>query len=311
MSIAHHIGLEIAGRSLRLVEMQSKDGFPVILRTEVAKCLHPFGSALFHELPYDANLAKSFITSVSRLLYGRPVYSNSISVVLSHCIPAIAVVPLPSNYTSQESEEELRWQCKTLLGLSPDADVTVLSSEISQTATSQSRTLAVALSTAGVTFLREMFEHLTLSVTAIGVDHFVIESGVQMMFPPTRTGAQGVIGLCDHLIFAGMFEQGAYLEFAAKRISSNEQTATEAIRVLERFLQQHPTKQIQHLYLYGKNATEHVASELRALLHIPVDVFSPLKRFPFASGSDKHDAASLPDHVFNSALCAAWSGVLR
>ena len=58
MSVSHHIGLEIAERTFRFVEMQQQDRHTTILRADVLETAHDYASPLLFDLPFDTGLAR-------------------------------------------------------------------------------------------------------------------------------------------------------------------------------------------------------------------------------------------------------------
>ena len=57
MGVTHHIGLEIAERAFRFVEIQQQDRQSTVLRADTLETAQDYSSRLLFDIPYDKSLA--------------------------------------------------------------------------------------------------------------------------------------------------------------------------------------------------------------------------------------------------------------
>ena len=305
MAVTHHIGLEIAQNAFKLVEIRTLDGFPAILRADLYETTRNYGSSLLHEIPFDYDLAKSFIHELTDLLQRRMVYSGAVSISLPALVPVIATIPVDAGLTVDEKREHFLWECRTLNALDPDLDLHVMPLLLDSRDGVETH-LLVSLPKATLQFLKSTFLHLTFSVHSIDIDHFILERAVRKMHPQATEAAIAVFGIFEEYCLLGVYHESAYRGFRSTAVSYKENYVKQVLRLLESVLAGEESLQIDQIFLYGQCATKSFQDTLRSVVRVPVTVFNPFSRFSFLTESDASAAVKHPKHTFDVAVCAAW-----
>lgn len=309
MSIAHHIGFDIGRKSFRLVELRATDGFPVVLRTSVTETPHDFSTPLLHEAPFDQEVATSFVRSVSELLHRRPFFSTTVSITLPVDLPLIATVPVDATLTKEEIREHLHWECRTLSSLDPSVDLSVLPFLLHAT-DAVITYLVVSLPKPTVQFLKSVFQHLTFTVRAIDMAHFVMERAIRrLQTAPAEAAAHAVLGAFDDMCAIGVFRGPEYRGFRYSRVSYREQYLSRALQLLDDLLGTAHESSVESIHVYGPAANERLFEQLSSLLRIPVLPFRPMEKVSFLAETDAIEARTHAPFAVDTALCAAWGGL--
>ncbi|MFA6233087.1 MAG: hypothetical protein WC824_02710 [Bacteroidota bacterium] len=272
MSVSHHIGLEIAERSFRFVEIQQQDRQSTILRADILETAHDYSSSLLFDLPYQRELARDFIRDLATVFHRHAVFAGSLSIVLPSMLPLVTMLPIDEQLSHSDQRNQLEWDCKLLDGLSPDAAMTILAHNFAQSR----KTLAVALPTACVEFLNSTCEHLTLDLTAIDTDHFVMENVVQRLYPHDANGTFAVLGLFSDHCSAGLYADSAYRGFRQTNVTYKQHFAAQAVHLLESLPGFQSTGHPDHVFVYGSATGDDVLDALDGILKSTVVRCVPL-----------------------------------
>ena len=272
MSVSHHIGLEIAERSFRFVEIQRQDRRTTVLRAEIHPTTHDYSSSLLFELPFRPDEARDFVRDLAGVLLRDDVYASDLSIVIPSLLPLIAVLPVDPSLDAAGQRERLQWECRTLHGAGPDERLAVLTHDL-RTA---GRILAVALPEACVDFLNGVCEHLTLGLAAIDADHFVMENAVRHQYAHETNGGVAVLGLFPDHCAAGMYAGGDYLGFRQTAITFKRHYAAQAVHLLESIPGYHTAGHPGQVYVYGPGAGDELVEALDAILPATVTRCVPL-----------------------------------
>ncbi len=262
MSVSHHIGLEIAERTFRFVEMQQQDRHSTILRADILETAHNYASPLFFDLPFDRALARDFIYDLATIFHRHAIYAQSLSLILPSMLPLVTMLPLDSTISRSEQQLQLEWECKALGGHAADTVMTILTHEIPEAG----KALAVALPAACVDFLNSACEHLTLDLTAIDTDHFIMENVVRQLYPHDAAGTFAVLGLFDDHCSAGLYTGGSYRGFRQASVTYKQHFAAQAVRLLESLPGFHSAGYPDQVFVYGSGAGEAVIEALDQIL---------------------------------------------
>lgn len=307
MALSHHLGLEISDNALRLVEVRMSDRFPIVLRSDVAECAHPFGSGLLHRVPYEYALAKAFVGDLAALFRGRAVLSHRISIVLPSSCALIATIPVDQAMDEAGLMAHLQWECRTLWGSAPDAAFQVFHQPLGRENGSD-RHLLAALPRETVTFLKSALEHLTFEVAGIEIDHFLFETFIPQLYPEATGTTIGIVGIAPPRCIASIAGADGYLGVRRDTVIRADRPGQEVLAALHPLLRAHPDATMQTLFLYGPGASEHTERGLADLLAIPVRTVHPARAVSFVTRAEEEKASSHPAHTFDAALCAAIKG---
>ena len=308
MATDHHIGLEIAEQSLRLVEFRVNDGYPFILRADVLPTEHPFGTALLHTAPFDRDLAKHFVRDVASLVHRHPFLSTRISVVLPSLVPLIVTLPVDTRSTPEEQRGHIVRECRQLTSLDETTEVSVLSFPLGRS-DSVEHHLAVSLPQTTVDFLRSVLTHLTFQVHSIDIDHFVIERAAQRSYREQAGLTSGTLGMFDSACTASIIRGESYFGFRVSRMSYRQQYLAHAVSLLTELLRKRVRASLEALVLFGDDRCDEFHPALEKVLDIPIHRFLPSRQIPFLSNTVAGEAAEHPPHVFTAAASAAWNGL--
>ncbi|MBL0173787.1 MAG: hypothetical protein IPP94_00695 [Ignavibacteria bacterium] len=309
MPLSHHLGLEISDNALRLVEVRINDGFPIVLRCDVAEASHAYGSDLLHRVPFDYELAKAFITDIAGLFHGRTVLSNRISVVLPATVPLLVTLPVDADLSPSERDEHLQWECRTLSGAPDNAEFHLYQQSLGHGKDTEIL-LVAAMPRETVRFLKSAFEHLTFQVSGIEIDHFLYETFIPTLYPQAARATFAVLGIAPPRCIASVTGEDGYLGMLRGTITRAGHAELDALTVLHGVLHEHPATVMQAIFLYGPGATEHSAQALSRLLDVPVHAVHPMRAVSFIAGAEAEKARAHTPETFDAALCAAMKGAL-
>lgn len=308
MATDHHIGLEIAEQSLRLIELRVADGYPFLLRADVLPTEHPFGTALLHAAPFDRDLAKHFVRDVATLVHRHPFLSTRISVVLPPLVPLIVTLPADARCTPEERRLHIVRECRRLTSLDDRTQVSVLSFPVDRS-DSVEHYLAVSLPQTTIDFLKSVLSHLTFQVHSIDIDHFVVERAAQRSYREQAGLTSGTLGLFDTACTASIIRGEAYFGFRVSRMSYRQQYLAHAVSLLTGLLRKRVRASLESLVLFGDERCDEFHPALEKVLDIPIHRFLPSRQIPFLSSTVAEAAAHYPPHVFTAAASAAWNGL--
>jgi Tfp pilus assembly PilM family ATPase len=303
MSVSHHIGLEIAGSCFRLVEVQRQDHHTVVLRADVYDTGADFASARMFDLPFDRQLAKTFIADLLNALTASAMYSPAVSLVLPSDLPLVATLPLDVSVPEQERMALLEWECRTLMGFAEGTPMSVLAHPIRRDE-SHSSVLVVALPQPLVDFLNTVFAHLTFDLASIDVDHFVMENLVRMQYPKYTADGLAVVGLYASHCSAGIYHGSVYSGFRLGTVSYRQQYASQALRLIEDL----SGRQLDNVYCFGPGYTTHIGEALGGLLSAHVSRCMPITD-PGAEEVFRKNGNAAGEHMFDVAAAAAMLGL--
>ncbi|MBR9976118.1 MAG: hypothetical protein KFF77_11100 [Bacteroidetes bacterium] len=262
MSVSHHIGLEIAERVFRFVEIQRQDRQTTVLRAEILPTAHDYSSPLLFELPFRQDVARDFIRDLSTVFLRHDVYAQDLSIALPSMLPLVATLPTDKTLDAARQSSLLQWECATLHGSAANERLAILTHPLRQTA----RTLAVALPEAIVDFLNEVCEHLTLGLATIDTDHFVMENAVRQQYPHEAKHRLAVLGLFPDHCSAGMYTDGEYLGFRQTSVTFKRHYAAQAVQLLESIPGSLAAGQPDHIFVFGPAAGDDVLEALDRIL---------------------------------------------
>ncbi len=288
MSVSHHIGLEIAERSFRFVEMQQQDRHTTILRADILETAHDYASPLLFDLPFDAGLARDFVSDLAAVFHRHSVYATSLSIVLPSMLPLVTMLPVDGQLQPAMQRAQLQWDCASLAGHAADTPLTILTYDVEKSR----RTLAVALPAACVDFLNSTCEYMTLELAAIDTDHFVMENAVGRLYPHDAQGNFAVLGLSPGSCAAGLYHRGEYRGFRQTGITYKQHYAAQAVHLLESLPGFHRGGHPDHVFVYGSAASDDVLDALDAILKSTV-----IRCIPLAD-------TTVPDEVLQSVRSA-------
>lgn len=308
MSVDHHIGLEIAEHSLRLVEMRMSDGFPFILRADECQTEHAFGTALLHSVPFDRDLAKEFVRDVATLVHQHPFVSDRISIVLPPLLPLIVTIPVDAHLSPKEQRSHIAWECRQLTSLDRKTEVSVLSFPLEKLEDSISF-LAVSMPQTTVDFLKSVFSHLTFQVHSIDIDHFVIERASQLLYKQLPEKTCGSLGLFNTSYTASIMRGDAYFGFKLSPATYRQHYLAEALSLLASLLQKRARSSMDSLLLFGDDRCDEFQPALEKVLDISIHRFLPSQHITYYSKATAEEAARHPAHVFTAAASAAWNAL--
>ncbi|MBE0645294.1 MAG: hypothetical protein IH600_14515 [Bacteroidetes bacterium] len=272
MSVTHHIGLEIAEHSFRFVEMQKQDRHTTILRADILQTVHDYASPLLFDIPFDSGLARDFIRDLATVFHRHTVYASSLSLVLPSMLPLVTMLPVDDAVPRAIQRSQLQWECESLGGHVADTPLTILTYGLER----MKKTLAVALPTACVDFLNNTCEHLTLDLTAIDTNHFIMENVVGQLYPHNATGTFAVLGLFTDHCSAGLYHHGEYRGFRQTAVTYKQHFAAQAVQLLENLPGFYSTGQPDHVFVFGSAAGDDVIDALDGILKSTVVRCIPL-----------------------------------
>ena len=304
MAIRHHIGLEISEQSFQFVEVRIVDEAPLILHAERIRTSRDFSAQLLHEAPFHKDLAKAFISDMTSLCQRQNLLASAISVALPISACLVTTVPVDSRLSESERTEQFEWECRTLMSLSPDTKVRVLSQPM-QKMDDGERHLLVAFPEATLVFLSSVLAHLTFTIQSIEPNHFVQENSILQHERLNAGSGFAVCGLFDSCCSVGVYENDCYRGFRSGIVSYKQQLSSTVLLHLENILNEHHNTRIDTLHLFGPSATEQMESTFRQLLHIEVRRCDLTTTVPFASQAGEAAALKEKPFTFDTALRAA------
>jgi len=304
MSVVHHIGVEITEGEFRLAEVRFVDGYPLVLRCDSMETSRNFASAVLHEAPYSRDLAREFLTDFARLLHGRPLFSSSLSFVLPASAPVLETIPIDDRLGPDETRTQLEWACGILGGRPIGAPYQIFTQPLFREPKTGAM-LVAAIPQDTINFLKAAGGHLMLEVPSIEIDHFLFES--VLCGDSSEGDFKAVMGLAPRRCSASVLNGSRYVGFYRRAVERNENSLRSALAILKELLEAAPVT-VRDAGIYGPDADEAAARELRSLLAIPVRTLKPIGRLPFLSGSLAQEAGAKPDHTYSAALYAAMKG---
>lgn len=303
MPVSHHIGLEIAERCFRLVELQQQDRHTAVLRAEVHASTHDYASQLLFDLPWQRELAATFIRDLASVLTAQPLSADTVSLVLPASLPLVTTVAIDADSPATMQRALMEWECQALAApVGNDALVTLTHTLAPDNR--HARSLVVALPNAVIEFLGSTFEHLTLNLTNLDVNHFVVENGVRKLYPHDSGDCFAVLGIHSGHVSAGVYRGGTYQGFRISELSWKQQYAAQACTVLERVAGEW-LAELKHVYCFGEHCGNAVVEGLERLLPARVTRFIPLVGDSISYGP--YDAHTADSDVL---LCSAAAAVL-
>lgn len=307
MSVSHHIGLEIAERSFRFAEIQQQDRQMTILRADVMDTQHDYSSHTLFDLPFDRELARSFIADLAAVYHRHTVYAGSLSIVLPALLPVVCTVPVNKSLTAEERREQFEWECR-MLGAFPDAlPLHILSHELSPLPTAE-QVLLVALPSALVQFLTSICEHLTLELLSIDIDQFVMEHAVRRLYAHETDGNYAVIGMHPEHCSAGRYAGEQYLGCRMTSISYRHHYPAQAVRLLESLPLREGSGTLDQVFIFGAAAELHTVDAVESILRCPT-----IRCVPLADTIIPDDVQRTFTHngerLFDAAAAAAMLGL--
>lgn len=261
MSVSHHIGLEIAERSFRFVEMQQQDRQSTILRADILETTHDYASPLLFGLPFQRTLARDFIRDLATVFHRHTVYADSLSLVLPSLLPVVTMLPVDAQLPRAVQRRQVEWECAALGGHAPETALAILTHDFANAL----KTMAVALPASCVDFLRETCEHMTLDLQAIDTDHFVMENVVRKLYPYDADGTFAVLGLFVEHCSAGLYDRGVYRGFRQTSVTHRQHYTAQAVRLLEGLPGYHSALP-DRVFVFGTAATDDVTDALVGIL---------------------------------------------
>lgn len=275
MSVFHHIGLEIAERSFRFVEIQQQDRQSTILRADTVETAHDYASPLLFDIPFDRNLARDFITDLASVYHRHTVYAESLSLVLPAELPVVATVPLDASLRDDERRDQLQWECTALGGFQKGTPLRILSHTLDGESQSE-QVLCVALPQATVDFLSQTCRYLTLTLSAIDIDHFVLENAIQKLYPHDTAASYAVVGLYEDHCSAGRYHGDRYFGYRMASVSYKQHYAAQAVRLLESLPGTAAAPPLEQVFVFGDRTEDPIADALETILKCPVTRCIPL-----------------------------------
>ncbi len=242
--------------------MQQQDRHTTILRADILETAHDYASPLLFDLPFDSGLARDFISDLAAVFHRHTVYASSLSLVLPSMLPLVTMLPVDEQLPHALQRAQLQWDCQSLGGHAADTPLTILTYEIEK----MRKTLAVALPASCVDFLNSTCEHMTLDLTAIDTDHFVMENVVKRLYPHDAQGTFAVLGLFADHCSAGMYRRGEYRGFRQTGVTYQQHYAAQAVHLLESLPGFHGSGHPDHVFVYGSAAGEDVIDALDGIL---------------------------------------------
>lgn len=305
MGITHHIGLEIAERSFRFVEIQQQDRQSTVLRADTLETTRDFASDILFEIPFDRGLAREFITDLATVYHRHTVYAGSISLVLPATLPLVFTVPVDSTLSETERRRHLQWECTTLANLPSDTRMRMLTHELGKNG-GTTRYLVVALPQSLVDFLSQTCEYLTLDLVSIDIDHFAMENVLRRLYPHDASQHYAVAGLHAGHCSVGRYDGGSYLGYRMAGISYRNHYAEQVLRLVDA-LQPPAADALQQLYVFGDAATPHVLDALENVLSCRVARCVPLADTE-ADDDIRRQLDGTGERVFDASAAAALMG---
>ncbi|MCB2205475.1 hypothetical protein KQI65_12075 [bacterium] len=275
MGVTHHIGLEIAERSFRFVEIQQQDRHTTVLRADTLETALDYASPLLFDIPFDRNRARAFITDLASVYHRHTVYASSISLVLPATLPLVCTVPLDNSLSETERQRQLQWECTTLGNFPPETRMRILSHPVLRSVQYDSQ-LVVALPQALVDFLTQTCEHLTLNLTSIDIDHFVMENVLRRLYPHDASKRYAVTGLHAEHCSAGRYSDGRYHGYGMASVTYKEHYPAQIVRLLDGLRGGRQSEGLQQLYAFGEQAEPIVLDALEQVLRCDVTRCIPL-----------------------------------
>lgn len=303
MSVAHHIGLEIAEGCFRLVELQRQDHHTVVLRADVYETALDYACPRLFDLPFDRDLAKTFISDLVHVLTASTVYAPGVSIVLPSDLPLVATLPMDASLPERERSVQLEWECRMLMGLPEATPMSVLSHPLRDDSEARSA-LVVALPHAVVDFLNTTFSYLTFELAAIDVDHFVMENMVRRLYPRDSRESVAILGMFDSHCSAGMYVGAHYCGYRMSTVTYRQQYSSQALRLIESI----SSRKLDHVYCFGAGFDQHIGNALHSLLKADVVRCLPMTD-PEAEAVFIRSCGPHGVHVFDTAAAAAMQGL--
>ncbi len=275
MGVTHHIGLEIAERAFRFVEIQQQDRHTTVLRADTLETAQDYASSLLFDIPYDKGLAREFITDLATVYHRHTVYAGSISLVLPATLPLVFTVPVDNTLSPREQEEQLQWECTTMGNFSPETRMRILSHPLGKGSVSTQQ-LIVALPQGLVDFLTETCDYLTLDLVSIDIDHFAIENVLRLLYPHDAMQHYAVTGLHGEHCSAGRYSHGQYHGYRMTSVTYKEHYPAQIVRLLDQLHLPASEDGLEQLYVFGDQAGSHVLDDLENILQCRVARCVPL-----------------------------------
>jgi Tfp pilus assembly PilM family ATPase len=265
MATSHHIGLEIAERSFRFVEIQKQDRQTTILRADTIETAYDYSSPLLFDIPYDKELARSFITDLATVYHRHTVFAGSLSLVLPAMLPLVCTLPLDKNMSPRERKEHLQWECRTLGGFPDHTQLSILSHDLASTRFAD-QMLVVALPQPTVDFLTQTCDYLTLELHAIDIDHFVMEKMIQHQYPHDAESNYAVLGLHEAQCSAGRYNGKHYHGCRTASITYKQHYPAQAVRLLESLPSSSTAGALDQVYVFGSAAESRLTDSIEGIL---------------------------------------------
>ncbi|MDT8324698.1 MAG: hypothetical protein RRA94_11330 [Bacteroidota bacterium] len=305
MGVTHHIGLEIAERSFRFVEIQQQDRQSTVLRADTLETARDYASELFFDIPFDRELARQFITDLATVYHRRTVFAGSISLVLPATLPLVFTVPVDSTLSEAERLRQLHWECTTLGNVPQETRMRMLTHVLGKEGATM-RYLVVALPQALVDFLTQTCDYLTLDLTSIDIDHFAMENVLRRLYPHDVSQQYAVAGLHAGHCSVGRYADGRYLGYRMAGITYKEHYAAQVLGLIDA-LQPAGRDALKQLYIFGDAATTHVVDALEEILSCPVTRCIPLAD-TVIPGEVRAHVDGDGERVFDASAAAALMG---
>jgi hypothetical protein len=250
MAIKHHIGLEISEQAFQFVEVRIVNGAPLILHAERIRTTRDFGTQLLHETPFHKDLAKAFISDMTSLFQKHNLLASTISIALPVSVCLVTTLPVDRRLSEAERTEQFAWECRTLMSLSPEIKVRVLSQPM-QTIGDGEHHLLVALPESTLVFLSSVLSHLTFTVQSVEPNHFVQENSILQSGDRSAGSGFAVCGIFESCCSVGVYEQDRYCGFRSGIVSYKQQLASTILLHLEKVLTDHHATRVDTLHLFG------------------------------------------------------------
>lgn len=278
-----------------------------ILRADVMETQHDYASTLLYDLPFDRDLARSFISDLASLYHRHTVFAGSLSIVLPALLPVVCSVPVDKELTSEERREQFDWECRMLGAFPKDLPLHILSHDLSQLPAAD-HVLLVALPAALVHFLTSTCDHLTLELLSIDIDQFVMEHAVRRLYPHETGGEYAVIGLHAAHCSAGRYSGEQYHGCRMSAISYRQHYPAQAVRLLESLPVRTGDHTLEQIFLFGAAAEHHTVDAVEQILRTPASRCVPLADTIIPDGVQATFERS-DERLFDAAAAAAMLGL--
>ncbi len=246
-----------------------------ILRADVLETQHDYASPLLYDLPFDRDLARSFIADLAAVYHRHTVYAGSLSIVLPALLPVVCTVPVDRALTADARREQYEWECRTLGAFPEDLPLHILSHDLAPLQNAV-QVLLVALPDPLVRFLTSTCEHLTLELLSIDIDQFVMEHAVRRLYPHETERNYAVIGLHTAHCSAGQYSGADYHGCRMTSISYRQHYPAQAVRLLESLPVRTGGSTLNQVFLFGEAAEHHTVDAVEEILQTPTIRTVPL-----------------------------------